>query len=231
MPNQLIDNEFGVIKIRRSRIARNIRLRVDQRGNLGISLPLRAPLFLAKQLLESSRADIRQNLQTISKSRTVLRHGDLIGKTHKLVIIKGDVQKSRIIGTTLEIALPENAAIESPEVQRYIRTAALKALRTQAKAYLTRRLHQLATTYGFSYKKLRFTNAGTRWGSCSSTGTISLNIWLMQLPFELIDYVLVHELCHTKQMNHSSNFWALVETIAPNYKILRRSLKAQQPYA
>lgn len=217
--------------MRRSRLTRHIRLRIDQRGKLSISLPQRAPLFFAKQLLESSREDIRRNLQALSKNRVVLRHGELIGKTHRLAINSGSVQKARIVGTTLEITLPENAVIESPEVQQYIRSAALKALRAQAKAYLSRRLQTLAETHGFNYKKLRFTNAGTRWGSCSSTGTISLNIWLMQLSFELIDYVLIHELCHTKQMNHSPRFWGLVESIVPNYKLLRRTLKTQQPYA
>lgn len=194
-------------------------------------MPLRAPMLFAKQLLNSSRDDIRRNLQNIAKTRSVLQHGELIGKTHKLAIVRGTVQKSRIAGTTLEITLPPNAVIESAETQDYIRNAALKALRTQAKAYLSRRLKQLADNYGFSYERLRFTNAGTRWGSCSSTGTVSLNIWLMQLPFELIDYVLVHELCHTKQMNHSPKFWALVEQIIPDYKARRRQLKTQQPYA
>ena len=231
MPQQLLDREFGPITIRRSRLSRHIKLRIDQKGKLGISLPLRTPLFFAKQLLDSSRSDIRRNLQNIAKKRAILKHGDLVGKTHKLVIIAGDTHHSRLAGTTLEITLPTNTDSESAENQEYIRIAALKALRTQAKAYLTRRLQLLANTHSFSYKKLRFTNAGTRWGSCSSTGTVSLNIWLMQLPFELIDYVLVHELCHTKQMNHSPGFWALVEAILPNYKILRRQLKTQKPYA
>lgn len=229
--SSLVDKEFGPISVRRSKLTRNIRLRIDQRGKLGISMPVYAPMFLAKQLLESSRDDIRRNLQNLSQTRAILKHGDLIGKTHKLAVVNGYSQKSRIVGTTLEITLPNAQQVESPEAQAFIRSSALKALRTQSRAYLSRRLQNLAETYGFGYKKLRFTNAGTRWGSCSSSGTISLNIWLMQLPFELIDYVLIHELCHTRQMNHSPNFWALVESILPNYKDLRRTLKAQQPYA
>lgn len=229
--NKLIDSEFGPIALRRTRLNRHIRLRIDQRGRLSISMPPRAPLFFAKELIESSRADIRRNLQMLSKNRAILKHGELIGKTHRLAIQTGSAKASRISGTTLEITLPPSVAVESIESQEYIREAALKALRTQAKAYLSRRLQALASTHGFNFERIRFANAGTRWGSCSSSGTISLNIWLMQLPFELIDYVLVHELCHTQQMNHSPNFWSLVANILPDYKQHRRDLKARQPYA
>lgn len=231
MPKQIIDTEFGAITIRRSRLSRYVKLRIDQRGRVSISMPPLAPLLFAKQLLESSRAEIRRNLQSIANKRSILRHGDMIGKTHRLVIKNGDKQSARVVETSLEVTLLPDGNIESPHTQEFIRSSALKALRTQAKAYLTRRLKVLAETHGFAYERVRFTNAGTRWGSCSSTGTISLNIWLMQLPFELIDYVLVHELCHTQQMNHSTAFWSLVESIMPDFRDRRRALKSQRPYA
>lgn len=228
MAASLTDTEFGTIALRRNRLSRAIRLKIDGRGLISISMPLRTPLFFAKQLLNNSRPFIRNNLQKLT--RTPLKHGDLIGKTHRLVIDSGELS-SRLAGTTLHVSLPDHLPVESPSAQGFIKEAALKALRTQAKAYLSRQLQQLAQTYGFTYSKLRFTNAGTRWGSCSSHGTISLNIWLMQLPFDHIDYVLIHELCHTRHMNHSPSFWGLVETILPNYRQTRRDLKQHHPYA
>lgn len=66
----------------------------------------------------------------------------------------------------------------------------------------------------------------TRWGSCSSKGNLNFNGHLINLPLELVDYVIVHELCHLKQLNHSPAFWALVEDILPNFRHLRRQLKA-----
>ncbi len=227
---QLTDPEFGLINIRRFRGARSVKLRIDHTGDIRISMPPRIPLIFAQELLNQSRDHIRRNLGQLQQHQAQLAHGDIIGKTHRLVIVPGE-QFTRIVGTDLHVGLPHNIEPLSAEGQKIIKEAALKALRTQAKAYLARRLQTLADQHGFRFAKIRFGTAGTRWGSCSSSGTISLNIWLMQLPFELIDYVLVHELCHTEQMNHSPKFWALVGSITPNYKQFRRDLKAQHPFS
>jgi predicted metal-dependent hydrolase len=224
------DPEFGAVAVRRSKLSRHVKLKIDQRGSISISMPLRTPLFLAKSLLAESRAQIRQHLTAALSQQALLQHGELIGKSHRLIITMGSAFQSRLAGTELHVALPAHVDPRSREAQLFIKQAALKALRTQAKAYLTRRLEALARDYGFRFTTIRFSNAGTRWGSCSSNGTISLNIWLMQLPFELIDYVLIHELCHTKHMNHSPQFWALVEGIVPDYRERRRQLKAERPY-
>lgn len=229
MPRALLDTEFGAVILKHNRLSRSVKLRIDGRGSVSMSMPPRTPLFLAKRFLNDSRDFIRQSLQNIPK-QTPLLHGDLIGKSHRLIIAQGDFD-SRLVGTELRISLPPHIGATSLYAQQFIKNAALKALRTQAKAYLSRQLHSLAARHNFTYNKLRFTNAGTRWGSCSSRGTISLNIWLMQLPFEQIDYVLIHELCHTRHMNHSAAFWGLVETILPDYRELRQNLKQHHPYS
>lgn len=226
----LEDPEFGAVTIRRLKLARHIKLKIDQRGSISISMPPRAPLYLAKSLVEQSRAQIRKHLASAETDQATLLNGDLIGKSHRLVLMEGDEFSSRLNGTELHVSIPVGIDPQTPAAQQYIKEAALKALRTQAKAYLTRRLEALAQDHGFSYNAIRFSNAGTRWGSCSSSGTISLNIWLMQLQFPLIDYVLIHELCHTRQMNHSPKFWELVESILPDYKLRRKLLKQQRPY-
>ena len=230
MADTINDQEFGAITIRRSRLARNVRLKVSQNGLVSISMPKYAPLYLAQRLLEQAREQVRTNLTQTNQELTLLNDGDLIGKSHRLQISEGSELASRLADMTLQVTLPSGMPVHSPKAQMYIKKAALKALKKQAQAYLTRRLAMLAHEFGFSYKNIRFSNAGTRWGSCSTTGTISMNIWLMQLPFELIDYVLIHELCHTREMNHSPKFWWHVQMILPNYKLLKKQLKDWHPY-
>lgn len=103
-----------------------------------------------------------------------------------------------------------------------------RQLAKAARSYLQERTDLLAEQHGFKYKKLRFSNASTRWGSCSERGTISLNIQLMRLSNDLIDYVIIHELCHLDEMNHSKKFWNLVEGIDPEFKSHRKQLKSSR---
>jgi predicted metal-dependent hydrolase len=83
-------------------------------------------------------------------------------------------------------------------------------LRRQAKEYLPKELERLSKTHGFTYREVKIRKSKTRWGSCSSQGTINLSFYLMLLPQHLIEYVLLHELCHTIEMNHSFAFWTLL---------------------
>ena len=105
---------------------------------------------------------------------------------------------------------------ETPEVAE---------LRRQAKAYLPGRLAELAAQHGFSYNQVRIKHNVSNWGSCSAKKNINLNLNLMRLPEELQDYVMLHELCHLKYMNHGKEFHALLESVCLNHKALRRQLR------
>jgi len=93
-----------------------------------------------------------------------------------------------------------------------------KWIRKQAKTLFDLKLKQWSLETQLHYSKLSVRSQKSRWGSCSSTGTISLNDQLLFMPLSILDYIIVHELCHTVQPNHSAQYWALVNLHYPNYK-------------
>lgn len=226
--NSIHDDEFGEIAISRSVRARSVRISVTHGGTLRASLPPYAPLIILKRLVASSRAQLREMLRQ-SAPAYQLEHGAAIGKSHRLAIINASRTSVKRYKQHITVTLAPGAHMTDSIVEKQVREAIKAALRLEAKSYLPKRLAHIAKKLDCHYEKVRFSHASSRWGSCSSTGTISLNIALMKLPHELIDYVLIHELCHTKQMNHSAKFWALVETADPSYKLHRRSLKKESP--
>jgi predicted metal-dependent hydrolase len=100
-----------------------------------------------------------------------------------------------------------------------------KWVKSKAQAYLPIRLAELAAQHHFEYTGCTVRHARTRWGSCSRLGNINLNASLILLAPELLDYVLLHELCHTREFNHSKHFWAEMYVVDPEFKLHRQTLK------
>ncbi len=110
-----------------------------------------------------------------------------------------------------------------------IRAAIESFYHENAKAYLPRRLHELAKMHGFRYEGVRVKNQKTRWGSCSAKRNINLNMRLMMAPDDAIDYVIIHELCHLRELHHNKAFWALVESLCPDYRHWKAWFKRHGP--
>lgn len=125
---------------------------------------------------------------------------------------RADVQLKFEEGVLL-VRYPSHMKVETESIQSVIRYGIEEAMRMDAKNYLPHRLDQFAKEHGFSYKKVFIKNLKSRWGSCSHVNNINLNLHLMRLPDRLIDYVLLHELCHTKEKNHGPKFWALMDMV------------------
>jgi predicted metal-dependent hydrolase len=104
--------------------------------------------------------------------------------------------------------------------------AEFQLLKDQARMIVTQRLEHFNRHYGYAYNKIFIRNTRSRWGSCSSKHNLGFNYRVAKLSPQLVDYIVVHELCHIKEFNHSPAFWALVEQTIPNWKHMRKYLKS-----
>ena len=176
-------------------------------------------------------------LQWIAEHRTKhtqehLRHGQAIGKAHHLYFVpsaEAEKATTRIRQNQIEVRHPQTLIASNISVQQAARTACIRALRSEAESLLPQRLRYLATQGGFSYASVSIKYLKSRWGSCSAQQEITLNLFLMQLPWHLIDYVLFHELTHTKVMQHGPPFWQELERHSPGAKQLRKEIREQHP--
>ena len=103
-----------------------------------------------------------------------------------------------------------------------------KAHKETTRAIVHARLAHYNAHYGHAYKRVFIKNSKSRWGSCSSRGNLNFNYKLIFLPPEVLDYVVVHELCHLRHFNHGPEFWATVGEVLPNHKELRQKLRAAE---
>lgn len=227
------DQEFGDIEVRRYPNARYARLRIEPGGKLLGSLPLRGPLRLIAQLIHDSRADLRKVLtQKKYITPSAYRHGDRVSPSHRIEFepANSTTPIATVRSGTIRVRYPATASPADPTVQQAASQAVKRALKANAQSELPKRLLELSQKTGIQYRSVSFGNAKGRWGSCTSRGDIRLNIALMTLPEQLRDYVLTHELCHIKHMNHSPKFWQLVESTYPNYRAARKQLGSYSPH-
>ncbi len=130
------------------------------------------------------------------------------------------------IKTVIKNRPPKDYSIDGIEFKT--REDYKKYLRQKAKIYLPKRLEEIAQNFGYKYNSLTLKFMKSRWGSCSYKNNINLNISLVTLESELIDYVLLHELVHTVEKNHSEKFWSRLLLNMPDARIRRRALKSRK---
>ena len=150
-----------------------------------------------------------------------------VGKTYKLIIAKGEQNKARLVKNTIVITYSNS--LDNLNTQKIVKSAIKRALKKEAEQLLPRQLEALAKRHECKFNKVTVRPMKTRWGSCSSSQVIVLNTYLMMIPWQIINYVIIHELAHTKHMNHSKHFWQTVEQMEPNYKKIKKQLKEIQP--
>jgi predicted metal-dependent hydrolase len=211
------DNEL-TYQIRYSQRAKYIRLQINPSTGLEVVLPRRCKVEEAEKFVNKKKEWISKYLKAVPLTEEF----SYLGK--KLEIN----QKFNLFLYRHKVSFSKNVlSIESPAgSDDKVETIYTAWLRHVAKSYLPERTQILAQKHGFIVKQIRVRSQKTRWGNCSTSGRISLNYRLMKYRKEVIDYVIIHELCHLKELNHSKKFWRLVETIIPDYKLLKKELKS-----
>ena len=219
------------ITLFKSTRAKSLNITIKPFTGVRVSVPKTISFKKAKSLVEQRMDWIKKNLPRMQQAEDLFTVFDWDTKfktrEHELVLVQSekDTLRATVRNCQIKIDIPKGMKIFENIVQEEIRKGIERAWRREAKAWLPGRLEELAKTHGFSYKKITIQNAKTRWGSCSYDNSINLSLHLMRLPDYLIDYVILHELVHTKIKNHSPQFWQLLEQVSGNARKLDREVK------
>jgi predicted metal-dependent hydrolase len=199
--------------VRRSERARRVRVVVEPTGAIEVVLPRRAREREAAAAVEELRPWIERRLAEadLLRERIAARGGELayLGTTLRPRREPGRTRAHRR-GDTLLFG-------DRAQIERWYRR--------MARDEVVPRLDEAVASLGVSYASLRIANQRTRWGSCSTTGSMSFNWRLLLAPPEILDYVVWHEACHLVHMDHSQRFWSLLERHVPDYRVSRRWLR------
>ena len=219
--------EWGTIIVARNVRARRIILRARPDG-----IHITVPLFATKGDIERAIADCVPKLmqrQPQKEPANIDCSYSCVNDNFTFCVAEHDrkVFQLKHNGKDFTLLCPQGTDYYTTEMQKWMHKTLAQAITIRAKEMLPPRLEELAKEKGFTYNRCTVRNVHSRWGSCNAKGNISLCVSLILLPDELIDYVLLHELCHTVEMNHSERFWALMDKVtAPaRAKELRKKLK------
>ncbi len=161
-------------------------------------------------LNNKGKIEVHENRKTVFDENTVFRTRSFELKVQKQP--RHDIRMTLESGI-LKVVYPQHANVADAPIQNAIRHAIERALRIDAKVMLPYKVERFAKQYSFQVNKVFIKNLKSRWGSCSSVNNINLNLQLMRLPEHLIDYVILHELCHTSEKNHGPRFWKLLDKV------------------
>lgn len=220
----LLDGQPVNYILHRSFGRRRISLSIDERG-LRVGAPLRASLREIEAVLREHAHWVLRKLADWTEKRAPPRRwesGEIIsylGLPLKLQVTAG-ASTVRLVDPLLYVHSPDVA----PDA---VSALATHWLRGQALGYFQQRIEYFRMRITLEAVAVRLSNARSRWGSCHASGRISLNWRLIHMPRHLIDYVVVHELAHMREMNHSPHFWAVVGGVIPDYAARRREIRRE----
>ncbi|NDV46411.1 M48 family peptidase [Paludibacter sp. 221] len=232
MPSRF-DPDFGIIEFNYSKRAKNINVRI-LKDKLVVSLPPNSSEEKALQFINSVRPRILKKQEKVKdneqKAQTLLTDESGLQTLTFSVKLKSAERTNIFISLqqgVLTIEYPQGTDVADEAIQSKFWEGIKYFLKKEAKRVLPGRTKYLADKYGFSFSSVKIQSSKSRWGSCSQGENINLSFYLMLLPQHLVDYVILHELCHTREMNHSPKFWQWMDKVTDGQsKKLRAEVKS-----
>jgi predicted metal-dependent hydrolase len=216
------DIDLGKIVFVRSQRAKHINVRIMATG-LKVTLPYTTTEQKALDFIKTEQKRIYEKQKKIkAKSKLsptyLTENSELQTLTFKIVLKAVDRKDIYFLHSkgVLKIEYPTTANCQTEQIQKHFWNGINYFLRQEAKKLLPNKTSALASKYGFDYNSVKIQSSKTRWGSCTGVGNINLSLYLLLLPEHLIDYVILHELCHTKELNHSKKFWEWMDKVTDN---------------
>ena len=231
MQEQTLEIKGIEVTLFKSQRAKSLNITIKPFSGVRVSVPASISFEKAKEATKQRIEWIKSHLSKMQKAEDLFTVFKLDTKfqtrTHhlQLRVSENEILKSTVRNNLIDVSIPQSNAVEDAEVQNEIRRAIERAWRKEAKEYLPKRVSDLANIHKFEFNKVSVKNSKTRWGSCSFDNSINLSLHLMRLPDYLVDYVILHELVHTKIKNHSRDFWQLLDLVSGNAKKLDREVK------
>ena len=218
----LLDGIIVAYRVKRSPRSSHARLEIRADTGLTVIVPRSYSLSRVPGIIKDKKRWVKAKLELLSRGKQAYETDGTcryLGRTLKVVTTLGHHPGVQPVISDDELIFTRDPG-DGHAVERW--------LRKQAETKIKEMAEKNALKMGANYKVLRLRTARTRWGSCSPGGTLSFNWKLVMFPPEVMEYVVVHELCHLKEMNHSKSFWALVEMHCPDWRAHRKWLHANE---
>ncbi len=204
------------MKIIRSK-RRTLALEINREAELIIHAPLATPLSTINQLVEDKKHWIEKKIDEI-KTRGTAQAPKAIAEGEEFTYLGRNIKLTLVDDLNIDL-LFDGSLLFNKNLIPFAKRLILKWYRGEAEKYLFARVRDLSNKYGFRFAELALSKAAGRWGSCSRKDSIRLNWRLIMAPIDVIDYVIIHELAHTKIKGHSKTFWQNVASVMPDYRV------------
>lgn len=209
---------------------RTISIMIKNTGQIIVACPIKTPLAYIEKLLYEKEGWIVQKLAEIREKPVAgieksFDNGEVfyyLGRPYNLKIVENSItKKPKVIFEEKRMVLEIPGIADRDNIKSFLKGWYI----SKARELLEQRISLYSPAVEVSPKRVAIRGQKTRWGSCSTKGNINLNWKLIMSPLKVIDYVVIHELCHMREMNHSEKFWKNVQSIMPDYKVYKKWLK------